>query len=183
MTTETKHKPLESHDTHSKRLIRHAEEQLAKGDRLQASEKAWGAVAHRVKAIARQRGWKYEYHSDYNDLKPRIAKLTDDPKLTGLLLEKANFLHSNYYRDEKTLEHLREDLDEIKELLDILDGPQFRPPARPKHRKALPRRSGSGSEIGGMGHPIGAPKKHQAGRARSPDNKPPRQKSLDKGKR
>ena len=44
--------PIESHDTHSRRLIRHAEEMLDAGDRLQASEKAWGAVAHRLKVVA-----------------------------------------------------------------------------------------------------------------------------------
>ena len=33
--------PIESHAVHSDRLIADAEEELAKGDRLQASEKAW----------------------------------------------------------------------------------------------------------------------------------------------
>ena len=55
---------MEPHKVHSERLIRHAEEQLAKGDRLQASEKAWGAVVHRLKDIADQRGWKYSTHAD-----------------------------------------------------------------------------------------------------------------------
>ena len=36
-------KPIEDHAVHSDRLIRHAWEQLEQGDRLQASEKAWGA--------------------------------------------------------------------------------------------------------------------------------------------
>ena len=38
------------------RFLGHAEEELAKGHRLQASEKAWGAVAQQLKAIAEQRG-------------------------------------------------------------------------------------------------------------------------------
>ena len=38
--------PIEAHYVHSQRLILHAEEKLAEGDRIQASEKAWGAVAH-----------------------------------------------------------------------------------------------------------------------------------------
>ena len=43
MTTTTQ--PIESHEVHSKRLMAHAWEQLEAGDRLQASEKAWGAIA------------------------------------------------------------------------------------------------------------------------------------------
>ena len=132
MTTETKHKPLESHDTHSKRLIRHAEEQLAKGDRLQASEKAWGAVAHRAKVIANRMGWTYDTHTDFFNLQHRIAQMTDDPVLTRRLLRIAQHLHTNYYRDQYPIKDLRTDLKDVKELLAILDGPQFRPPVRPK---------------------------------------------------
>ena len=86
MTTEPKPKPLESHETHSRRLFRHAQEQLEKGDRLQASEKAWGAVAHRVKLIADRMGWTYDTHTDFHSLKNRIAKLRDDPVVTRRLL-------------------------------------------------------------------------------------------------
>ena len=35
-------------------FLAHAQEQLDRGDFLQASEKAWGAVAHRVEALAKQ---------------------------------------------------------------------------------------------------------------------------------
>ncbi|MCY4652410.1 MAG: PaREP1/PaREP8 domain-containing protein, partial [Dehalococcoidia bacterium] len=55
--------PIEAHYIHSQRLIQHAEEKLAEGDRLQASEKAWGAVAHYFKHIAAQRGWRYVTHA------------------------------------------------------------------------------------------------------------------------
>ena len=56
-------KPIEDHAVHSDRLIRHAWEQLEQGDRLQASEKAWGAVAHALKDIAARRGWRNRAHA------------------------------------------------------------------------------------------------------------------------
>lgn len=56
-------KPIEDHAVHSDRLIRHAWEQLEQGDRLQASEKAWGAVAHALKDIAARRGWRNRTHT------------------------------------------------------------------------------------------------------------------------
>ena len=55
MTTEEYEGPIESQFVHSLRLIRHAQDELDRGDRLQASEKAWGAVAHQLKAIANDR--------------------------------------------------------------------------------------------------------------------------------
>ena len=50
MTTE----PIESHAVHSRRMLDHAAAMLAQGDRLQASEKIWGAAAHRLKENRRR---------------------------------------------------------------------------------------------------------------------------------
>ena len=46
--------PIESHAVHSQRMLDHAVEMIAQGDRLQASEKIWGAAAHRVKQSRRR---------------------------------------------------------------------------------------------------------------------------------
>ena len=118
-------KPIEPHAVHSVRLMDHAWEQLRKGDRLQASEKAWGAVAHRVKAIAKARGWKYETHGDVYDLGTRIAKETDDPDLVEGLFDTAHDLHRNFCRDSQTTERLARRLARIKKLLDILEAPRY----------------------------------------------------------
>ena len=47
----------------SHNLLQQAEEELDRGDVLQASEKIWLAVAHAVKAIAQHRGWNHRYHN------------------------------------------------------------------------------------------------------------------------
>lgn len=41
----------------SLRLIQHARDELAQGDRLQATEKVWGALAQMLKAHGQLRGW------------------------------------------------------------------------------------------------------------------------------
>lgn len=41
----------------SRRLFEQAREELEKGDRLQATEKVWGALAQMMKAHGQQRGW------------------------------------------------------------------------------------------------------------------------------
>ena len=47
-----------------RRMIIHAREELEAGNRLQAGEKAWGAVVQPLKAIAEQRGWPHQSHRD-----------------------------------------------------------------------------------------------------------------------
>lgn len=56
---------ISRHVETSHRFIRHSNLMLDEGDLLQASEKAWGAVAHRLKAIANRRNLRHSSHRDY----------------------------------------------------------------------------------------------------------------------
>ena len=118
MTTQAIPTPIETHEVHSERLLRHAYIELEKGDRLQTSEKAWGAVAHAIKAVAAHRGWKYDTHSDATRVIVRLV-----PELgerVYLLYRTANNLHRNYYMDVMPLEELRRDLAYVEELVSML---------------------------------------------------------------
>ncbi|MYE53706.1 MAG: hypothetical protein F4X34_00725 [Chloroflexi bacterium] len=112
--------PLESHDVHSRRLIQHAEEMLESGDRLQVSEKAWGAVAHRLKVVAESRGLKYETHADAFRVVHILARDEQNPQIRTLF-SVAHGLHINYYGDIKTTDYLRGELEDVKRLLSILE--------------------------------------------------------------
>ena len=46
---------------------------------LQASEKAWGAVAHYVKSVARANGWPNRSHRHIAENAGRLLDLTPDP--------------------------------------------------------------------------------------------------------
>lgn len=111
--------PIESHSVHSERLIIHAEEELAKGDRLQASEKAWGAVAHQLKAIADKRGWEYTRHQHVYRIVRQIADELGDEELRSLFPIAAG-LHQNYYVDAMPLDELEYEIGKVKELLERL---------------------------------------------------------------
>ena len=89
------------HVDSSRRFIRQAQEEFAKGGRLQASEKAWGAAARAVKAVAEQRGWRHDSHARLLDVVSRIANAMDDPELCDLF-PMANALHQNFYEDWQT---------------------------------------------------------------------------------
>ncbi|MCY3638900.1 MAG: hypothetical protein OXG80_07360 [Chloroflexi bacterium] len=112
--------PIESHDIHSRRLIRHAEVMLEVGDRLQASEKAWGAVAHRLKVVADNRGWKYETHTDAARVVNSLAMEQGNPRIRTLF-DVAELMHINYYKDTRPIEYIRQQTADVKELLSILE--------------------------------------------------------------
>ena len=42
--------------------MQQADEELGRGDYLQASEKAWGAAVRAVKSVAERRGWEHDSH-------------------------------------------------------------------------------------------------------------------------
>ena len=121
MTTQAIPAPIESHEVHSERLLRHAHIELEKGDRLQASEKAWGAGAHMIKVVAAHRGWKYKTHSDAYRIIRRLIAETGDDRLQ-LVFSAANYLHQNYYIDGMPLDEIRVHLEYVEELVEILKG-------------------------------------------------------------
>ena len=112
--------PIESHGSHSERLMEHAVEQLELDDRLQASEKAWGATAHRLKTFTNRRGWIYGNHRDANKVIHRIAQETGDDEIRRLF-DVASGLHQNYYLDSDDLFVIEAKLNDVGEFIRKLD--------------------------------------------------------------
>ena len=96
-------------------------EYLAQGDQHQASEKGWGAAAHMAKAVAVAQELTYESHPDFSEVIYKARTATGNSQLRGLR-SIANELHGNYYKRKRHLNatSIREDLDSIAEMLDIL---------------------------------------------------------------
>ena len=88
------------HQEISERFLSHAEDEFEKGDLLQASEKAWGAVAHYVKSVAReQEDWDADSHAGVNRCARELTEHTDDPEGNRNRLGAANSLHANFHED------------------------------------------------------------------------------------
>ncbi len=100
----------------SRRLIRQAQEEFDKGDRLQASEKAWGAAAHAVKAAAEQRGWRHDSHARLFHVVSRISREADDSEFLALF-QVANSMHQNFYEDWQTDEFVQDGIERIELLV------------------------------------------------------------------
>lgn len=105
----------------SRRFIRQADEELANGDHIQASEKAWGAVAHYFKAVAERRDWRQTRHRDYYT---NMELLRDESSNRGEFRRfflAADGLHANFYNDYLSAEQVGESIDDAKKLISMLD--------------------------------------------------------------
>ena len=94
MATTTRHEEI------SDRFLEHAREEFDKGDMLQASEKAWGAVAHYVKSVAKARGWSDGSHWDISHNARKLLDITPDPDGNRTKLALINMLHVNFYEED-----------------------------------------------------------------------------------
>lgn len=112
--------PRAPHADHSARLLAHAQEMIGKGDRLQASEKIWGAVAHKMKEIARGRGWGWRRHRGFESFAQYLRAQTDTLEIATLTRSLGRF-HSNFYDDTLTDEELLDGLAEAKTLIGLLE--------------------------------------------------------------
>ncbi len=116
MATTTRHEEISS------RFLDQADEEFEKGDMLQASEKAWGAVAHYVKSIAKVRGWPDGSHRDIADNARKLLDRTPDPDRNREKFALINMLHVNFYEEELDprdvelgVRHARALIDSIRE--------------------------------------------------------------------
>jgi len=87
---------FEVHLKLSEKYLRDAEELLARGDYVQASEKAWGAAAQMVKAVAAREGRELRSHAELWGYMDELAERAGDVMLR-YLWRTANALHQNFY--------------------------------------------------------------------------------------
>ena len=104
----------------SRQFLRQAEEEFAKGDRLQASEKGWGAAAHAVKAVAQHRGWRHDGHRYLFEAIDKIYGETGDPEFLDHF-QMANSLHMNFYENWQTDNQVQRGIERVEALLGKLE--------------------------------------------------------------
>ena len=85
-------------------FLEHSDEEFARGDEKQGSEKLWGAAAHSVMAVAMQRGWRYSKHNAKVAAVNRLAEEYGEPTLVSNFFAAEQF-HSNFYH-----EHMEDDV-------------------------------------------------------------------------
>ena len=84
-------------------LLAHAETLLRKNpmtgaDRLQVSEKIWGAVTHTLKAVAASRGWVFHTARAVDSMRAYLRDQSGDRRINELFSAVHN-LPVNFYQD------------------------------------------------------------------------------------
>ena len=104
----------------SRELMAQAANELANGDSRQASEKAWGAAAQMVKAIAQDRGWRHDNHFLLYQAVDSLAQETGDRQIISLFHIAGN-LHTNFYENWHPAGVVASGIEDVAMLLDKLE--------------------------------------------------------------
>ena len=110
----------ENHMSIGRRRILHADDKFNAGDFLQASEKAWGAVAHFLKAHAVTRGLPHSGHYDLRQVANHLVNETGIDRIKELF-SICESVHANYYEAYMREDDLEASLDNVKELISLLE--------------------------------------------------------------
>ena len=105
------------HQAISDTFLEHAEDELKKGDLLQASEKTWGAVAHHVKSVATARRWPKRSHRDVVKNAERLVDASDDPEQYLRMLAMVENLHVNFYEEKYGEKRVRQGIEDARRLI------------------------------------------------------------------
>ena len=114
MATSTRHVEI------SNRFLGQAEEEFEKGDVLQASEKAWGAIAHYVKSIAKVKDWPDGSHRNILCNAETLLELTSNPDDNKRRFSQVRDLHVNFYEEYMETNEVRSAIDDARALLDAM---------------------------------------------------------------
>ncbi|MDT7863112.1 MAG: PaREP1 family protein [Vulcanisaeta sp.] len=100
----------------SEKYLRDAEEFLAKGDYVQASEKLWGAASFMVKAVAASRGVLISSHGELFSYVRSLGEEEGNPELRRLF-SVASTLHQNFYENWLSGDVVKDYAEDVKQLI------------------------------------------------------------------
>ena len=98
--------PPDRYEAISRHLLTQSQAELAKGDILQASEKAWGATAHALKAVCQQLGWNHHAH-DHLRIAARYVATEMGRNDLRVAFEHLDGIHLNYYEHQMEADDVR----------------------------------------------------------------------------
>ncbi len=111
----------------SSQFVVHAREQLEQGDRLQASEKVWGAANYALKAVAVQRGWRHQGQRTIFAIAYQLSEESQNPSYSSGLLS-AQAIHYNFYDDYLDEDYISRGIESVADYVAELDRVRAAPP-------------------------------------------------------
>ena len=111
----------------SRRLMEQAAEELEMGDRLQASEKVWGAEQHALAAVGKERGWATEDYYAKSNVALHLSEEFSDSSIR-ILHRNFNTYHKNYYQNDIDALEIRNAIKEVEQFVNELENIRERGP-------------------------------------------------------
>ena len=114
--------PSEKVELHLKladKFLREAEEFLAKGDYVQASERGWGVAAQMFKAVAAKENLELRSHASLWEYLDKLAEKLQDVELRRLWWT-ANNLDQNFYESWMTPRDVKYAIEDVKKFAEKL---------------------------------------------------------------
>ena len=112
----------------SRRLIQQAREELERGDRLQTTEKVWGALAQMLKAHGQQRGWlNMGSHRTVGRIAQQLAAEYNDLNIINAYVAADNG-HRNFYDNEMSPPEIEDIITVVARALPELESALSEPP-------------------------------------------------------
>ena len=108
----------------SRRFVQHAWEELAEGNRLQAGEKAWGAVAQYLKIIGEDREWNHGSHRQLENIGRQIGAEYPDyasAEFINALSDAYHKGHENFYDNRRNAVEIEETIEGVERALPVLE--------------------------------------------------------------
>ncbi len=108
----------------SRRFILEAREELKDGNRLQAGEKAWGAVAQHLKIIGDDRGWKHGSHRQLESIGRHIRAEYpeyDTGDFAAALSDAYHKGHENFYDNRRDIDEIEDTIESVEQALPVLE--------------------------------------------------------------
>ncbi len=157
--------------TMSRRFIIQAGREIESGNRLQAGEKAWGAVVQLLKMVGEQRDWKHGSNRQIESIGRQIRAEYPDLDSTALgnaLHDAYSIGHANFYENrwgDETIKGVVEDVAEALPSLERLansacDTPRFFAISSTSALRRLKEVTGNPNLIIGDESPVGFSNRH-----------------------
>ncbi len=122
-TDQTDHHRQQKSDRYaglSRRKLQQAQQELNRGDTMQASEKAYGAVTSAAKAYGELRGWNHYNHHRVGLILEQLRDEENNPALTEAY-DAIRGLHSNFFEYELSTTNVQDRIGTAQRLVAALE--------------------------------------------------------------
>ena len=109
------------HRERSRHFLSLVDDELARGELEEASNKVWGAAAHAIKAVAERRGWEHYAHTLLEEAVHRLVHEENAPRDLLIQYMTASAYHQRFYSSPPEAAYILAGKDLIAEFIATLE--------------------------------------------------------------